>query len=190
MDVKSGATMRERSPRGEGARLRDDLVTAARDLLVVREETAPFSLRSVAKAVGVSPAAVYRHFASAEELVEAVIADQNDSLRDALGAGSLAQLASRYAEWGLANRGSYVLLFESADRLAHRGGPGSPGWDMVESLAARLAHERSIPLDEGTILAIRMWTVLHGVISLRIHKPDLPWPTSLDEEIAELLRRL
>ncbi len=182
--------MRERSPRGEGARLRDDLVSAARDLLVVPEDQAPFSLRSVAKAVGVSPAAVYRHFASAEELVEAVIADQNDCLRDALGEGSIAELGQRYAQWGLANRGSYVLLFESADRLAHRGGPGTPGWDMVEGLAARLAHERSITAEEGTVLAIRLWTVLHGIVSLRIHKPDLPWPTTIDDEIAALLELL
>lgn len=182
--------MRERSPRGEGAKLRDDLVSAARDLLVVPEDQAPFSLRSVAKAVGVSPAAVYRHFASAEDLVEAVIADQNDSLREALGTGSIEELGRRYAEWGLANRGSYVLLFESADRLAHRGGPGSPGWDIVEGLAARLAHERSLSLEEGTVLAIRLWAVLHGIVSLRIHKPDLPWPTTIADEIAELLRRI
>jgi len=182
--------MRERSPRGEGARLRDDLVTAARELLVIPDDQAPFSLRSVAKAVGVSPAAVYRHFASAEELVEAVIADQNDSLRAALGEGSIEELGRRYAAWGLANRGSYVLLFESADRLAHRGGPGTPGWDMVEGLAARLAHERSLSPEDGTVLAIRLWTVLHGIVSLRIHKPDLPWPTTIDDEIAALLGRL
>lgn len=182
--------MRERSPRGEGARLRDDLVNAARDLLVVPEDQAPFSLRSVAKAVGVSPAAVYRHFTSAEDLIEAVIADQNDSLREAIGDGSLAELGQRYAQWGLANKGSYLLLFESADRIAHRGGPGSPGWDMVEGLAARLAHERSLPVEEGTVLAIRLWTALHGIVSLRIHKPGLPWPTTIDDEIAAALERI
>jgi len=182
--------MRDRSPRGEGARLRDDLVSAARELLVVPEDQAPFSLRAVAKAAGVSPAAVYRHFASAEELVEAVIATQNDALREALGEGTLAELGDRYAAWGLANPGSYSLLFESADRLDHRGGPGSPGWDMVEGLATRLAHERHLSIDEGTVLAIRLWTVLHGIVSLRIHKPDLPWPTTVDDEIGEILRRL
>ncbi|MEP6482130.1 MAG: TetR/AcrR family transcriptional regulator [Rhodoglobus sp.] len=181
--------MRERNARGEGARLRDDLVTAARDLLVIPDDQAPFSLRSVAKAAGVSPAAVYRHFASAEELVEAVISDQNDALREALGTGSLRELGGRYAAWGLANRGSYTLLFESADRLAHRGGPGSPGWDMVESLAIRLTVERSLPDGEGTVLAIRLWAMLHGIVSLRIHKPGLPWPTTVDEEIAAIIGR-
>jgi len=32
--------------------------------------------------------------------------------------------------------------------------------------------------------------VLHGIVSLRIHKPDLPWPTTIDDEIAALVGRL
>ncbi len=182
--------MRERSPRGEGARLRHDLVAAASTLLMRGADTAPFSLRSVAKAAGVSPTAVYRHFASIEELIEAVIVAQNDSLRSALGEGSVLEWGHRYAQWGLANKGSYALLFESADRFAHRGGPGTPGWDIVEALAEKVSAERTLSIEEGTVLAIRHWAALHGVVSLRIHKPGLPWPSTVEQEVDAIVERL
>ena len=184
------------NPRGSGEQLRHDLVAAARELLVGPQEIAPFSLRAVAKAVGVSPTAVYRHFDSAGSLVEAVLDDENNALREALGTAepaptsidlqSMNALALRYVRWGLANPGAYQLLFERADRIGHRGGPGAPGWDMIEALAALLGA--SLHLDEAsaTVLAIRVWSALHGLTSLRLHKPGLQWPTSVDDEVTAI----
>jgi AcrR family transcriptional regulator len=178
------------NPRGSGDLLRGELVGAARDLLLAPVERTPFSLRAVAKNVGVSPTAVYRHFASVDELVGAVADDQTVLLAEAIGeptgpadADSLTELGVRYVRWGLANPGAYQLLFESADRLPHPVGPGTAGWAMVDALVAWLTPAG---VDDPERVAIRAWTMLHGVTSLRLHKPELPWPTSVEDEVAAL----
>ncbi len=176
------------NPRGQGERLRHDLVDAAREQLLTTREVTPLSLRAVAKAVGVSPTAVYGHFDSAAGLVVAVLVDQSDALRGALrireapihDAAQLAEVGQRYVRWGLANPGGYQLLFESADRLGDHGGPGSPGWDII---AARGGGR---PVPAPAALAFRAWSSLHGLVSLRLHKPMLPWPTGIEQEVAAI----
>lgn len=65
---------RERSRRGEGDQLRDDLLEAAADLLAEHGSVEKVSLRAVATRTGVSPTAVYRHFANHDELmIESVL---------------------------------------------------------------------------------------------------------------------
>ncbi len=197
-EVTMAETTRTPNPRGSGDQLRGDLVAAARELLLAPRDVAPFSLRAVAKSVGVSPTAVYRHFDSAGALIEAVLVDQNDSLRDAIGARDdsaadlpqLTELGLRYVRWGLANPGAYQLLFESAERIGHRGGPGTPGWDMIESLARMVGRASPFDPSASMVLAIRAWSALHGLTSLRIHKPALDWPTTVDDEVAAITSAL
>ena len=192
------STSRAPNPRGRGEQLRHDLVDAARDLLLTTRDVTPFSLRAVAKVVGVSPTAVYRHFGSAALLVDAVLEDQADSLREqvaadervALDVPRLIELGLRYVRWGLGNPGGYQLLFESADRLGDGGGPGTPGWDMIETLGGLLAASGERSARDAAVLAIRAWSALHGLVSLRIHKPDPPWPTTVEEEVAALTAHL
>lgn len=62
---------RRRAKRGEGARLREELLAAARQLLDERGESA-VTVRAVAQRVGVSTPAVYLHFASRTELLHGV----------------------------------------------------------------------------------------------------------------------
>jgi AcrR family transcriptional regulator len=183
---------RSPNPRGSGEQLRGQLITAARDLLLVPREPTVLSLRAVARAVGVSPAAVYLHFASVEQLVLAVVVNQHDALREALTAhdSGLHALALGYVEWALANPGAYQLLFESADRLGHRGGPGAPGWDMIESLAELLARDRAWDPERSQHVAVRLWACLHGLVSLRIHKPGVDWPTTPQHEAGQIVRAL
>ena len=192
------STSRVLNPRGQGDQLRGELIEAAGGLLLTSREATPFSLRAVAKSVGVSPAAVYRHFESVADLVDAVLVVQSDALRQALRAGelddsplpTLVEMGLRYVHWGLANPGAYQFLFESAERTGHRGGVGTPGWDMIESFAALLAA--GLRTDESTadVVAIRSWSALHGVTSLRLHKPTVEWPTTVEEEVAAIAAAL
>ena len=193
-----GSVGRAPNARGQGEQLRHELVDAARELLLTTRDVTPLSLRAVAKSVGVSPAAVYRHFDSAAALITAVLVDQADSLRDtiavdaptAVDASWLAELGLRYARWGLANPGGYQLLFESAERLGAHGGPDGPGWDIIETLTALLAGSGGRSTGDAEVVAIRAWAALHGLVSLRLHKPDLPWPTTVETEVAVLAARL
>lgn len=180
------------NPRGSGDLLRAELVTAARELLVEPRQGAPFSLRALARTVGVSPTAVYRHFDSAESLVATVIEDQGRLLASAVGTldgglsvPALTRFGVAYIEWGLANPGAYQLLFESAERHAVAVGPGTSGYSILEHVARWLHDGGREPSIE---IATRAWVALHGLTSLRLHKPALSWPTSVHTE-AEVIAR-
>jgi AcrR family transcriptional regulator len=69
---------RRRNPRGQGDRLRADIIEAASRLLA-DPAAPPLTLRGVARAAGVAATSVYLHFADTDELVLAV-ADQLDQL--------------------------------------------------------------------------------------------------------------
>ncbi len=192
-DAKSsGPKRRDVNPRGQGAGLRQELVAAARDLLVRPQVINSPSLRAVARASGVAPSAVYLHFGSADELLRAVVDDQFDSLRSALRdpehEGSLAAQAIAYVAWGLGNPGGYQLIFESADQLG-LGAPAGPvaGWDLIEALERAISSERR-QQRSADVLALRLWVGLHGIVSLRLHKPDLDWPTSAEDEARQVVQ--
>jgi AcrR family transcriptional regulator len=192
---------RPRSARGEGEQLRSALLAAAESLLVEPRNAAPLSLREVARLAGVSPAAVYLHFASAQELIAAVVELESRRLVDAVigsqagatdgqpvASVSLADIATRYVEWGLANPGAYQLLFESADRLGNPVGPGETGWVVVDAAVAALRREgagdgsAALTTEDATRTAMRAWAALHGIVSLRLHKGEALWPTTARDD--------
>lgn len=197
-----GEIRRPRSARGEGEQLRTALLAAAEARLVEPRTTPPLSLREVARLAGVSPSAVYLHFASVQELIAAVVhlqsrklvaavlgpdAAEADATRHAAGTPvaasvSLADIAARYVDWGLANPGAYQLLFESADRLGNPVGPSEPGWVVIDAAVGALRRAHGIGEADATTAAMRAWAALHGIVSLRIHKGDALWPTSARDD--------
>jgi AcrR family transcriptional regulator len=66
--------------------LRSELMEKGRSLLL-RDGYAHFSLRQLAKELGVSHAAPYRHFGSREALIEAIVREDGERFNRALSAG-------------------------------------------------------------------------------------------------------
>jgi AcrR family transcriptional regulator len=179
----SGGQTRERNRRGEGDRLRADIVAAAERLLATQPVEA-LSLRAVAREVGVTAPALYLHFADRRELVWAVLVHQFSELTAATSAATTsADPAGRLREWclaycrfGLEHQGHYRAMFESwnAERV-----------DLPEAELPGHALRRSLltaitacgtPADDIEELGTLIWAGLHGLVSLRINKPSFPWP--------------
>jgi AcrR family transcriptional regulator len=193
-------TIREPNPRGAGDQLRSQLVAAASDLLLTTQAVALPSLRAVARACAVSPAAVYLHFDSVQALLSAVIDAQLQALEAAIheevdatdsAAQQLVQLACSYVRWGLDHPGAYQLLFESAERLEIPDHDlDDPSWKLIDETSgifAAAAGLEAAPAREG---AFRLWAAMHGIVSLRIHKPGVPWPDAVTEVSAVVSRSL
>ena len=164
-----------------GEALRDRLLDAALELASPGLVLAVPSLRSAARACGVSATAVYRYFASQSELNRAILLRIDAIFVAALTEADdpklppldrLRRIAAAYLAWGVANPGLYQLRFESAGQL---------GDDYVQSGAAdvvlggigQLAREAGA---DERVTAEDLWVGMHGVVSLRIHKPHLAWP--------------
>ena len=181
----------ERSP----SQLRQRIIDAAIAELAQPEDPEVLSLRAVARRVGISPPAVYGHFANRQQVVKAVIAELFARLAEACDAAAGLHRAPRhrlrargtaYARFGLDHPGLYKLLFEGRG-LAQLDDPdvaalGAP------ILAGVVDDLRTLGLDaeaaDGT--GLRLWEALHGAVSLRINKPGLPWPV-IEREVRELL---
>lgn len=187
---------RETNARGDGERLRRQLITAASELLLAPQSVVAPSLRAVARACSVSPAAVYLHFSSQHDLLLAVVAEQLGELRASLPgledaahplAERLEDYAVQYAQWGVAHPGAYQLIFESAERLGLTEQSEWPGWDMIDAVAATLKVLGAIGAEAAQLWARRLWVALHGLVSLRIHKGPSVWLTGVEEEARSIV---
>lgn len=89
---------RTRNRRGEGGKLRDELIAAARRLLSEAGAESDLTIRGVARAAGVHPQAFYLHFDSLDQLLyavyEAEFAEFTGTLRAAAEAGEAAETAA------------------------------------------------------------------------------------------------
>ena len=104
------ANRRARSPRGSGEDLREALVAATAGLLETQDLNS-LSVRTVTSATGVSPTALYLHFADLAELLRAVKARFFGELRDSLLA---ARIVRTLAETGIAPARLELEITESA----------------------------------------------------------------------------
>jgi AcrR family transcriptional regulator len=206
MPAKQMTKPRQRNPRGQGERLRDDIIEAASRLLA-DPAAPPLTLRAVAREVGVAATSVYLHFDSIESLVVAVadrrfgeLVKLQDESQDpdpcqAVRAGCLA-----YCEFGLAYPGHYQVMFTNPLPMPEHMTPEQfPGWKAFQQLIDRVAACIGAPPGdpEAFFTAQLIWQQLHGIVSLRISRPRFPWApleptvtTAVDRLLGEASHRL
>lgn len=140
--------------------------------ITMLEAGEPFSLRAVARQVGVSQTAPYRHFPDKEHL-EAAMATQGfrtlrSLLDDEIGRRGddiqLVDLALVYTRYAVANPALYGLMFSRAcgdddERL----GAAADVFALIERVAATVAPQAS---PRG--LATAGWALAHGMASLHL----------------------
>ena len=196
--VTSGERSRERSPQGEGARLRGELIAAAGRLLAEVDVEA-LSLRGVAREAGVAAPSVYLHFASREELLRAVVDAHFAALQGAIetALASAHDPTSRllagclaYCRYAVEHPGSYQLLFNTP-RSDMRdpnfaGTSGAAAFQtLADGVAACISAGVARPGDPFRI-ATDIWSALHGTVSLRWATPGFPWPP-LEDQVRGIL---
>jgi AcrR family transcriptional regulator len=71
-------TGRTRNPRGEGGRLREEIVAAASRLIEEKGEEA-VTLRAIARSAGITAPSIYAYFEDLDEVLEAMVANTFDA---------------------------------------------------------------------------------------------------------------
>ncbi len=192
MAVES-ARQRRRNPRGQGDRLREDIIEAASRLLA-DPAAPPLTLRGVARAAGIAATSVYLHFDDTDSLILAVagrhvgeLVEAQQAARDAAATprDAVRAMAVAFCERALANPGLYQVLFASPlPKVADpRQIPGRAAFEQrTEAVAAFLGQDAA----PGAAFraSVLIWQLLHGTISLRISRAIFPWPP-LAETVAE-----
>lgn len=193
---------RRNNPRGQGERLRTDLIEAASALVAETGGASQLSIRAVAAKVGVAATSVYLHFADLDELKLAVAersftelaAARDDALADITDpAASLVARCQTYARFAIAHPGHYRLMFGPDLPAAAHEAVGSASRTSYQQLIQAIHHCQqtgAAPADtDPAFLGALLWPALHGQVTLRIDRPHFPRPP-LEQVIAETVRRL
>lgn len=176
---------RTRSPRGSGEQLRDEIVAAAKRLMSEAPTAEAVSIRAVADAVGVTAPSIYRHFADKQELVTAVVVDVFEELDRAMvsAAEGLTDPLERLRAFGRAYV-AFALSHQDHYRLATMDPCPRPGVDHVLAEGAWVHFHAVVqecvdaglfPGHDPVTATLELWAAAHGIASLMIIKPDLPW---------------
>jgi len=200
--AEAAAPHHGRASRARGARLREEILAAAARLLAERRDLDAVSMRAVADAAGVTPAAIYRHFTGRNELIfevcERRFQDLDNVVEEAAASSadpleSLRLRGRAYVRFGLAHPEEYRIYFMSKpgitpDWTAERIMKGPVVTHLVQAVQACLDAGVIRPADPA-LVAFGLWSAVHGLTSFLITKPAFPWP-DLDELLDHILSML
>ncbi|MFI2291341.1 TetR/AcrR family transcriptional regulator [Streptomyces niveus] len=195
--------------RGEGERLRQEILDAATRILEETGREDALSLRGVAREVGISAPSVYRHFKDKADLVSTVLDATYRALAVAMReAGESAAAAgadpwararatvTAYRRFAIDKPRRYRLMFSLEYEPEHHPSADHPigtvlqAWtDTADAYLTEAAPDRRA---EAQDLGIHLWTALHGQLVLW---RTLPSPVAGSEDVLieleeSLLRRL
>jgi AcrR family transcriptional regulator len=189
---------RSRNRRGQGGRLRDELIEAAQRLLATAEREADISIRAVTREARTAPQSFYLQFASLDELLYAVYAIEYEKLRQAMARAAsrapdpearLTAVCAAYCQYAQAQPGRYRALTGLRGQPSHPGWdgqplPGAPAFALIRDTVAQALDAAGSPADPF-LTASTLWASLHGLVTLRASRPAFPWPP-LDDMIASI----
>jgi AcrR family transcriptional regulator len=168
-------------------------VAAATALLVDSGNPEHVTLRAVARAVGIAAPSIYLHFADRDELLLAVLADAETRFASALRRGDPGDAADphercrriglAYARFADQQKGAYQILFNGLlptailtvqVRTVDEMPPSFAVLYRACENAVRAAGSDMSPM----VLSLRMWSGLHGFVTLKANVPGFPWSSA------------
>lgn len=207
-EVPRPESRRERNPRGEGERLRRELLENALELLSDASHPDDVSIRAIARHTGVSPTAAYRHFVDRDDLVYCAIGLAFEEFAEALAAEvgaatdpfeAIAAAGRAYRTYAEHQQGRYRMLFSNpmacprtTTATDEEIDAGSAAFDNLVVLVQAALDAGAPAADRGVTaqyLAFQLWSWIHGIVDLRITHPGESWPDAvhLFEDVQFLL---
>jgi AcrR family transcriptional regulator len=189
---------RPRARKGEGSRLRTEILGATEKLLLREGSSEAVSIRMVADAVGVTAPSIYRHFPDKDSLIyevcnrhfivldaeiEAAVAGVDDPVED------LSARGRAYLEFGIANPEPYRVMFMTRPEVAPV--ERQQMWlkesttflGLVDSVQRCIdAGRLRTGFDDAFRISVAMWARVHGLTSLIVSKPFLFPEASADRQ--------
>jgi len=202
---------RARNRRGQGDRLRADILTAAANILDETGDEQAVTLRAVARRVGIAAPSIYGHFPDRQAILLAIVreafADLAEQLSQAAAADSGDQVARLYAicdaylDFASTHPQRYRVMFGglwSAAEAVRDGALSETeaaelGLDSLRLVADSLdrcvkaGHSASTDVLAD---AVALWVGLHGLAHQRSLALEFPWPPDIAARLIDALARL
>jgi AcrR family transcriptional regulator len=163
--------------------LRRDILAKTARLLAKTGDEEAVSIRAVANAVGVTPPAIYLHFADKDALIKAVCEDTFRALDEFVESRVAAiddpveQLAERgraYVDFGVEHPEQYRVLFMGKARLSGDEALESSGFAHLLDNVTRCMDAGGIARRDPVVVSAGLWAVVHGVTSIAVSVPGCP----------------
>ncbi len=194
----SSVEPRQRNARGQGGRLRSEIVEATQRL--IDNGIDALTLRAIAREAGVAGPSIYDHFANVDAIRDEVRSLCFDELSAGLSDDAAATddhvtrlqaICSAYVAYGKAYPYRYALLYSSLRRREQNTATGHGGpralqilVDSITDCVAAGQSSSSNPYDD----AVAVWACIHGLTTLRASRPDFNQIQS-DETLRNIVRR-
>ncbi|WP_437503109.1 TetR/AcrR family transcriptional regulator [Sorangium sp. So ce1099] len=200
---------RGRNRRGEGARLRAEIVAAAVELLDEAGDERAITLRSVARRVGIAAPSIYAHFPDQPAIMLAVVQEAFGELESRLRcaveeAGDdprkrLYAVCNAYLEFSRSHPERYRTMFGGlwkptlGDSSVTERDLTTLGQEALQILTDALGGCVTTGYSTSTdpvADAIALWLGLHGFAHQRVVSRVFPWPADTAERIITALAHL
>jgi AcrR family transcriptional regulator len=199
-EVMTPPASRRRARKGEGELLREEILDAAEALLIEKGHPDAVSIRAVAARVGVSPPAIYLHFADKDELFFHSCARNMEELADRLVAagqeGSMLErleaMGRAYIRFGLERGERYEVMFVARPPQSIVDDPeieipGVRALRATEAVVAAGIESGELRADlDPAATAASLWAAVHGTVLVLLGadaKPGFEMPA--DEQVIE-----
>ncbi|WP_218920629.1 TetR/AcrR family transcriptional regulator [Lentzea guizhouensis] len=209
-NTESAAPARRRNRRGEGGKLREEIIAAAVALLDEGGDERAVTLRSVARKAGIAAPSIYAHFADQPSIMLAVVQQEMavltaalreaDAAADRNGRSRLFAVCNAYLDFARQHPQRYRIMF---------GGLWTPS---VEDTSITDADLESLGVEAFTLLvevlgacieegvahasddlygdSVALWLGLHGLAHQRAVVRKMPGPEDVAERLIKALAHL
>jgi AcrR family transcriptional regulator len=181
---------RQRNKRGEGTKLHQMILDAARAILEESGAESAITIRAVTRRAGIAPQSFYLQFPSLGSLLFEMYGTAFRSLHQALVSAApdsatptarLAAVSRAYIDFALENPGRYRALMSSQGALHDDWDPaelpGAETFAFLHEAVGAAGDARSSGADEVHVRTTLLWTQLHGIAILMMDRPTFPWPS-------------
>lgn len=165
------ASPRAQNPRGEGARLREEILDAAVALIDETNDPSTMTLRGIARRAGITAPAIYKHFPDLGTLTEQLLARSFDELHTIVAravsaepdaAHALLAAGHAYVTFGWEHKARYRLMF-SAGGYA----PNAVNTLTLVEHCIRACRDAGLSdSNDPRLDSWMLWAGLHGVATL------------------------
>jgi TetR/AcrR family tetracycline transcriptional repressor len=165
---------------GRPPRLSRERIVEASLALLEREPEAPLTVAHVAEEVGAVPAALYRHFESLDELLDAVLGRILGGVE--LAIRSRATWPQQIRDWMASLRGQ-LLRYPAALRIIGRRGRTSPSW--LDAVSSQIEILERAGLSGAELARTHLW-ITETTMGLVMQEASLTLPDQIEAARASL----
>jgi AcrR family transcriptional regulator len=156
-----------------------------------------FSMRKLADRCGYTAPTIYHHFGDKVGLLDSLLEERLGGLVAELRevplsrdpARNLLALCGAFARFGLRNPAYYRLLNEPPEARVSPLPSGEQARSILEQPISELWEAGRLEFETIEMARHAFWLVVHGVISLRLSRPDVEWSEDLLEVALETMLR-